>query len=458
MGKGGESQRKGKGEIQLSNDEVLVDDKIYSVESLASAHPGGDIFVKAFAGRDATEAFISYHRKPFPHENQSKFLITSTDNTSKDSEKLKSKDTRDFFELCELVEKVLPKHKAFAPYSYWAKMSVILGCAVGLEAYIHITASYKWYLTAIMGFLMALIGLNIQHDANHGALSKNPSINRFLGLCVYMNVCVRWFFAFINILTIYFVIRPYFVMVGMTQNYIGGSRIDWIHQHVVQHHVATNDLHDDPDMSANEMLRLNPIKPYLKHHFFQHLYTFIIIAGFGVNVTITTLKNLVAWKNYTSISSKLTDLKFFEICTSVLFFMRWIALPLLQIPSVYTILHILPMFIVCGYYLAFFFILSHNFKGTQNFDKHTTNKSFLYRQVASSSNVGGSFLCFLNGGLNYQIEHHLFPRIQHTHYPTIAPIVREFCASRDIPYVHFPTILDNVKSCLDHLYCMGRPV
>jgi fatty acid desaturase len=46
------------------------------------------------------------------------------------------------------------------------------------------------------------------------------------------------------------------------------------------------------------------------------------------------------------------------------------------------------------------------------------DKSFLRRQVLTASNVGGSWLCFINSGLNYQIEHHLFPRIQHTHYPT----------------------------------------
>ena len=426
MGKGGEnstiSGSSKSNAVKLTNEEVLIENKIYSVDSLAATHPGGELFVKAFAGRDATEAFLSYHRKEFPHETQSSALKSTITSSKQSSDATASKET-DFLELCALVEKVLPRHKSFAPVSYWVKMTVILTCAIGLEVYIHLTCSYKWYLTAILGFFMALIGLNIQHDANHGALSKNPAINKLF---------------------------------GMTQNYIGGSRIDWLHQHVVQHHISTNDIQDDPDMSANDMLRLNPVKPLLKYHMFQHLYTLVILAGFGFAVTSTTLRNLVAWKNYTKISSKLTDLKPFEISTSLLFFSRWIVLPYLQQPSIYTLLNICPMFIVCGYYLAFFFILSHNFKGAESFDKFTTDKSFLYRQVASSSNVGGSFLCFLNGGLNYQIEHHLFPRIQHTHYPTIAPVVREFCLSKGIPYVHFPTIAENVQSCLEHLYIMGN--
>ena len=73
-----------------------------------------------------------------------------------------------------------------------------------------------------IGFAAALVGLNIQHDANHGAISRNPWVNRVFGI---------------------------------SQNWIGGSSISWIHQHVVQHHVHTNDIHLDPDVSARNIYR-----------------------------------------------------------------------------------------------------------------------------------------------------------------------------------------------------------
>ena len=82
--------------------------------------------------------------------------------------------------------------------------------------------------------------------------------------------------------------------------------------------------------------------------------------------------------------------------------------------------------------------------------------SFLRNQVLSSSNVAGSWLCFINGGLNYQIEHHLFPRVQHTYYPVIAPVVKAFCDKKGIRYTHFPTILDNFLSTSRHLQKMSR--
>jgi fatty acid desaturase (delta-4 desaturase) len=110
---------------------------------------------------------------------------------------------------------------------------------------------------------------------------------------------------------------------------------------------------------------------------------------------------------------------------------------------------------VGGFYLSFFFILSHNFDGVFHYDEEQSTP-FLRKQVTTSSNVAGQLLCTLNGGLNYQIEHHLFPRIHHCHYPKIASIVKNFCDKRNIAYVHFPSLLDNVKSCISYLQSMGK--
>ena len=74
----------------------------------------------------------------------------------------------------------------------------------------------------------------------------------------------------------------------------------------------------------------------------------------------------------------------------------------------------------------------------------------------SSSNVGGKLLCLFNGGLNYQIEHHLFPRMHHSHYPKVAPVVREFCEERGIPYVHFDSVWENFRSVATHFYDLGH--
>ena len=144
---------------------------------------------------------------------------------------------------------------------------------------------------------------------------------------------------------------------------------------------------------------------------------------------------------------------------------RWILFPVIfartNIPFYITMLHIVPVFIVGGFYLSFFFILSHNYDGVSHYnsqnrsDRSDRSESFLRKQIQSSSNVGGEWLCFINGGLNYQIEHHLFPRISHCHYPIIAPYVKAFCDKKNIRYTHFPTILENLQACFKHLHNMG---
>merc|ERR1712146_58902 len=83
------------------------------------------------------------------------------------------------------------------------------------------------------------------------------------------------------------------------------------------------------------------------------------------------------------------------------------------------------------------------------------DSTFMKRQVETSSNMGGRFLAIINGGLNYQIEHHLFPRIHHAHYSTIAPKVRQFCKKKGLKYVHYPTILQNLMSMMMYLRQQG---
>ena len=61
-------------------------------------------------------------------------------------------------------------------------------------------------------------------------------------------------------------------------------------------------------------------------------------------------------------------------------------------------------------------------------------------QVLTSANWGGRIGNFFTGGLNLQIEHHLFPAISFVHYPAIARIVRDECGKRDIPYAHYDTL------------------
>ena len=112
---------------ELAPNTIQVDGKIYSADVLSQEHPGGDLFIKAFAGRDASEAYVSYHRRKFPH--------TKWDHASVGKAVPLKEETADadYLELCALVEKVVPMYKSFAPPVYFLKVFAILASAIGLE-------------------------------------------------------------------------------------------------------------------------------------------------------------------------------------------------------------------------------------------------------------------------------------------------------------------------------------
>jgi fatty acid desaturase len=125
-------------------------------------------------------------------------------------------------------------------------------------------------------------------------------------------------------------------------------------------------------------------------------------------------------------------------------------------PSLHTLLCIISSLLVGGAYLGINFIISHNFEGVKHLDHQYTEKDWCITQIETSSTVGGRWLGYLHGGLNYQIEHHLFPRICHIHYHKIQPIVQQWCKENNVKYTYFDSLYDNVLSCYKQLHKYGK--
>lgn len=393
---------------EIGPDCIIIEDRIYDASRYRWEHPGGPLFVSMFGGRDATLAFQSYHMREFPHENMKDYLVgfLKGDIVSPDKE---------HSELSKLIKPVVGK--GCAPTSQLIKAAGIFFAALVVE----VTCIYErtWARSIILGILFALIGLNIQHDANHGATRA---------------------------------------LFGLSQNWIGGSRVMWLQEHVVLHHLHTGDCEMDPDAQMSPVMRGHEQSPWYPWMAFQHFYLFLLELGYGV-VPILGIVEIIAWKHKLEEKYKLSELakpwRLESILFHLLFYLRFGLIPYLQneLPKVVATL------VAGGAYLAFFFFLSHNFDGVQFFDNsHPSGQftgSFLRQQAASSSNVGGHSLCFVNGGLNYQIEHHLFPRVAHSFYPKISPIVKQYCEGKKVPYTHFETIFDNLKGVFYHLQRMS---
>ena len=110
-------------------------------------------FFQVFSGRDASQAFISYHRRNFPH-NRARPALEGLDDTVNYT----PDDHTDFMELCERVNKVLPRLKSFAPWHYYIKCAYLICAFLFMEMYCHYNNFYNLPIGITMGFHMALIG------------------------------------------------------------------------------------------------------------------------------------------------------------------------------------------------------------------------------------------------------------------------------------------------------------
>jgi fatty acid desaturase len=85
------------------------------------------------------------------------------------------------------------------------------------------------------------------------------------------------------------------------------------------------------------------------------------------------------------------------------------------------------------------------------------HSDFLRRQVLTSRNVHGSWLVdYALGGLNYQIEHHVFPSMPRPNLRRAQPLVREFCRQHGLSYCE-TGLIDSYAQALRHLHAVGRP-
>jgi linoleoyl-CoA desaturase len=293
-----------------------------------------------------------------------------------------------------------------------------------------------WAMWMIMGFGMAGIGLAIMHDANHGSYSSNAKVNNMMGYLI---------------------------------NLVGGSVINWKIQHNVLHHSFTNIDGHDGDITTIPILRFSPSQKFFKIHKYQYIYAWLFYSIMTINWFIhKDIPQLLRYRKEGRLDSKqnnrfgwlMTEL----IMTKVLYALYIIVIPIivLDIPWWVTILAFLTMQVISGLLLTTVFQLAHimpNSKFPSPDNLGNIKNSWAIHQLTTTTNFSpkSKILSWYVGGLNYQIEHHLFPNICHIHYKEIAPIVRKTAQEFGFPYNSEPTFIEAVKSHVRMLKMLGRP-
>ena len=287
-------------------------------------------------------------------------------------------------------------------------------------------------LSVLFGCSMALIGFNIMHDGSHGSYSGNPKVND---------------------------------MMAYTLNFLGGDAYFWKQKHVVNHHTYTNIEGMDDDLDAGMFFRFHHGQKRRGIHRFQHIY-WVILYGFLYFMWVLSkdMKKYLSQRispNSPKFKFTVADHFIFWISKIVHLFL-FIALPLMMVGPKMLVGYVVAAYTL-GWILSVVFQLAHVVDSaefvtpTYTNDKEVIENEWAIHQVKTTADFGtnSAFLTWSLGGLNFQVEHHLFPRISHVHYPALNKIVKETCAEFGIPFLEHKTFLDALKSHIRQLKVMG---
>ncbi len=289
-------------------------------------------------------------------------------------------------------------------------------------------------LYVTMGIGLVGIGMSVMHDANHGAYSKYPWVNRMLGL---------------------------------TMNLIGGHALTWKVQHNVMHHTYTNIYGLDEDIEDKPILRLSPNGKLWKIHRYQHLYAPILYG-------LATL-SWILWKDFLALAEynkegKTQDLGHSPIgefillaVTKLLYWAVFFVMPLLVLSYAWwvPVLGFFLMHFTAGIIMTMVFQLAHVVESTNHYqpdENGNVENVWAIHQMATTANFArkNPLISWYVGGLNFQVEHHLFPNICHVHYPEISKIVEATAKEFDVPYLEYKTFRQALSSHFRTLKALGR--
>ncbi len=290
-------------------------------------------------------------------------------------------------------------------------------------------------LFAIMGFGMSGVGMSVMHDAAHGAYSRRPKINDFIASSIYL---------------------------------ISGNLTTWRLQHNVLHHTYTNIDGLDDDLDTHGLLRLHPDQPLKKRHRFQVWYAPLLYSLLTLNwVVMKDFAQLIRYQK-TGVANlseeKLRSEWVKLIYTKLIYFGLFLVLPLvfLSVSWYIIVLGFVVMHLIAGFVLSFVFQLAHVVDHVETAhlpeNGEAMDDEFMEHQLKTTSDFArrNKLVGWFVGGLNFQVEHHLFPHICHIHYPALSEIVKKTAKEFGLPYNEHRTLGQAIQAHLRSLKIYGK--
>lgn len=304
-----------------------------------------------------------------------------------------------------------------------------------IAAYVHLvffTPPVFWALLecALIGLIVAAIGFNIMHDGGHGSFSGKPWLNRL---------------AFFSL------------------NLLGGSAFMWNMKHNVIHHAYTNIDGLDDDIDAKPFLRMSTTQPKLKMHKYQHIYFWALYSLLYLFwVFFSDYKKYFRKKIGDMPLKKMSTKDQLIFWSSKAFFYFYIlGLPIYKFGFLPWLAGFMVMALTGGFVLSIVFQLAHTVEHASfpmpNETTHKMEDEWTVHQLKTTANfaTGNKIICWYVGGLNFQVEHHLFPKISHVHYPAISKIVKRTCEEFGIGYIEYRKMTHAIASHVSYLKMVG---
>ncbi|TND08656.1 MAG: linoleoyl-CoA desaturase [Bacteroidetes bacterium] len=315
---------------------------------------------------------------------------------------------------------------------YW-KTAILMCSAAALYAWL-VFLTPAWWLSIpgclLLGFNMAAIGFNVMHDGAHGSFSQRKWVNE---------------------------------MMAYSLNLLGGCSYLWKAKHNVNHHNFTNIEGHDDDIDIKPWIRTNTNQPRRWYHRYQHIY-WVVLYGFTYLIWVFSKD----FDKYFRGKIGETKIKKMNVKEHIVFWASklvygfvFIALPIWQVGFLDTLFGYLLAAGMCGFVLAVVFQLAHVVEEASfPVPDDKTNKvkeDWTVHQLATTANFStrSKFISWFVGGLNFQVEHHLFPRISHVHYPAISKVVKDVCSQFNVRYIEYPTFFSALKSHVLYLKTIG---
>jgi linoleoyl-CoA desaturase len=288
-------------------------------------------------------------------------------------------------------------------------------------------------LCLTMGLGAVGLGMGVMHDALHNSYSKYRGLN--------------------------------FVM-GRTMELLGGSSFTWKIQHNILHHTYTNVYGMDEDIHDKPFLRLSPNGKLYRVHRYQHIYAFVLygLSNFSW-ITVKDFKQLYQYyKNglVKQVGANIWKELAIQIFSKSLYLLVMLIIPMIWLDYAWywVLLGFSIMLITMGLILTLVFLTAHAVEDAHHLQPDETGNmetNWAIHQLRTTANFNTSrFFSWYVGGLNYQIEHHLFPNISHVHYPQIAQIVKSTALEFGLPYFQNESFGAAVGSHVKYLKQLGR--